>query len=59
MKTMYEKTLTYVYNCLYGIRCYKREDIERIVQETVDENPNETCPVKLGVKAKRRIQGEL
>ena len=56
---MYKKTLTYVYNCTYGIRCYKREDIERVVKEVVDENPDETSHVKLGVKAKRRIQGEL
>ena len=27
---MFNKVLTYVYNCTYGIRCHKREDIEQI-----------------------------
>ena len=56
---MFNKVLTYVYNCTYGIRCHKREDIERIVKEVIEENPDETSHVKLGVIAKRRIYGEL
>lgn len=56
---MFNKVLTYVYNCTYGIRCHKREDIEQIVKEVIEENPDETSHVKLGVIAKRRIYGEL
>lgn len=54
---MYEKTRTYVYNTLYGIRCYRKEDVERIIREVVEDNPNEHSHVKLGMIAKRRIQG--
>ena len=59
MRTMNDKVLTYVYNCWYGVRCHKREDIERIVTETVNEHPDETSYTKLGMIAKRRCQNEL
>lgn len=54
---MYKKVKTYIYNTTYGIRCYKKEDIENIITEVIKEHPNETSHVKLGMIAKRRIQG--
>ena len=51
---MYNKVLTYVYNCWYGVHCHKKEDIEKIVKEIIKENPNETRITKLGMLAKRR-----
>ena len=59
MRTMQDKVLTYVYNCWYGVRCHKREDIERIVEQIIQENPNETNYTMLGMLAKRRCIAEL
>ena len=56
---MKDKVIRYVYTCWYGSRCHKREDIERIVEEVISENPGITNHVKLGMLAKRRCQSEL
>ena len=42
MRTMYDKVLTYVYNCWYGVRCHKKTDIERIVKERMTLQDSET-----------------
>ena len=56
---MKQKVTMYVYNCYYGIRCLDKKDIDRIINEVIQDNPNETDFVKLGVKVKRRLASEL
>lgn len=56
---MKQKVLMYVYNTRYGVHCYKKEDIEKIVNEVIKENKNEKDFIKLGVIAKRRCMHEL
>jgi (2Fe-2S) ferredoxin len=56
---MKQKVLMYVYNTWYGVHCYKKEDIEKIVNEVIKENKNEKDFIKLGVIAKRRCMHEL
>lgn len=56
---MRTKVINYVYNYWYNVRCHKKEDIERIVDEIILENPEESNPNKLGMLAKRRCQNEL
>lgn len=56
---MKQKVIMYVYNTWYGVHCHKREDVERIVDEVITENPTEKDFMKLGVIAKRRCMHEL
>ena len=56
---MKNKVMMYVYNCWYGVRCHKREDIEKIIDEVIKQNPNETDYTRLGMISKRRCQNEL
>lgn len=56
---MRNKVLQYVTSCWYDSRCHKKEDILRIIDEILAENPNETQITKLGMLAKRRCIGEL
>lgn len=54
-----EKVHNYVKSCWDAYRCADKEEINRIIQEVIQENPNETDWVKLGVIVKRRCIGEL
>lgn len=56
---LYDKVLWYVSTCWDSYRCADKKEIERIINEVIAENPDETDYVKLGVKAKRRCIGEL
>ena len=56
---MKNKVKMYVYNCWYGVRCHKKEEIEKIIEEVIKENPDETDYTKLGMISKRRCQNEL
>ena len=56
MKT---KIIQYVYSTWYQSKCYDREDIERIIDQVIAENPDENNHVKLGMKARRKCQAEL
>lgn len=56
---MKNKVMTYVYNCWYDVHCHKREDIEKIVEQIIEENPHITNYTKLGMLAKRRCMNEL
>lgn len=57
---MYDKVLWYVSTCWDSYRCADKDEVKRIVQEVVDENPHlKDDYVKLGVLAKRRCIGEL
>ena len=56
---MRTKVINYVYNCWYWVKCHKKEDIERIVDEIILENPDVKNTTKLGMLAKRRCQNEL
>ena len=56
---MKNKIHNYVKACWDRYRCADKDEINRIIQEVIDENPNETDWVKLGVIAKRRCIGEL
>ena len=57
--TLHEKVHWYVRTCWDHYRCADKKEVERIIQEVIDENPNETDYVKLGMFAKRRCIGEL
>lgn len=56
---MYDDVHRYVRNCWDRYRCANKEDVERIINEVIAENPEETSYVKLGMLAKRRCIGEL
>ena len=56
---MRDKVLKYVISCWYDSRCYDKEDILRIIDEVIAENPEEKRVTKLGMLAKRRCIGEL
>lgn len=59
MKTLEEKVSWYVSTCWDQYRCADKEEVKRIINEVIEENPNETDYVKLGMLAKRRCIGEL
>lgn len=56
---MEDKVLWYVSTCWDSYRCADKEEVKRIIQEVIEENPDITDYVKLGVLAKRRCIGEL
>ncbi len=56
---LYKKVEWYVATCWDSYRCADKDKVKRIVQEVVDENPDITSYVKLGMLAKRRCIGEL
>ena len=56
---MNEKVHMYIRTCWDAYRCADKNEINRIIQEVIDENPDETDWIKLGVKVKRRCIGEL
>ena len=56
---MRNKIIWYVYATWYGVHCHKREDVEKIIDQVIQENPDITDHVKLGVIAKRRCIAEL
>ena len=56
---MRKKVLDYVLTCWYDSRCYKKEDILKIIDQVISENPDETRITKLGLLSKRRCIGEL
>lgn len=56
---MYDKVHMYVRTCWDNYRCADKEKVKHVICEIINENPDETDWVKLGVKAKRRLMGEL
>ena len=56
---LFDKVLVYVRNCYYDYHCKDKEDVNRIILEVINENPEEYDFIKLGVMVKRRCQGEL
>ena len=56
---MKDKVLWYVATCWDHYRCADKDEVKRIVQEVIDENPDINDYVKLGVIVKRRCMGEL
>lgn len=56
---MKAKVHRYVRNCWDSYRCADKKEIERIIDEVLQEYPDETNHVKLGVIVKRRCIGEL
>lgn len=56
---MHEKVLWYVSTCWDSYRCADKEEVKRIIDEVIRENPHLDDYVKLGVLAKRRCMGEL
>ena len=54
-----DKIHTYVRTCWDSYRCADKDEVKRIIQEVIDENPDIKDHVKLGVIAKRRCIGEL
>ena len=56
---MKRKVHKYVRNCWDSYRCADKKEVDRIINEVIQENPNETDYIKLGVIAKRRCIGEL
>ncbi|MBQ2635342.1 MAG: hypothetical protein IJG09_01375 [Methanobrevibacter sp.] len=56
---MYDKVLWYVSTCWDNYRCADKNEVKRIIQEVIADNPDETSYVKLGMLAKRRCIGEL
>ena len=52
---MYDKVHMYVRT----YRCADKDEIKRIINEVIKDNPDETDWVRLGVIAKRRCMGEL
>lgn len=57
--TLHEKVHWYVRTCWDQYRCADKEGVQRIIKEIIEENPDETNYVKLGMLAKRRCIGEL
>ena len=57
--TLHEKVHWYVRTCWDSYRCADKKEVEKIINEVIAENPDETNYVKLGVLAKRRCIGEL
>lgn len=55
---MYDKVHMYVRTCWDSYRCADKKEVERVINEVIKENPDETDWVKLGVKAKRRLMEE-
>ncbi len=49
----------YIRTCWDNYRCADKKEIERIINEVLSENPDETDYVKLGVIVKRRCINEL
>lgn len=58
-KTFKQKIHWYVSTCWDRYRCADKEEVERIIDEVIKDNPDETSWIKLGVKVKRRCIGEL
>lgn len=58
MIKMYDKVHMYVRTCWDNYRCADKKEVERVINEVIKENPDETDWVKLGVKAKRRLMEE-
>lgn len=56
---MQDKVLLYVRTCWDSYRCADKDEVKRIIREVIEENPDITDHVKLGVIAKRRCIGEL
>ena len=56
---MRTKVIWYVYATWYGVHCHDRKDIERIIDQVIQENPDLNDYVKLGVIAKRRCMNEF
>ena len=56
---MHDKVLMYVMTCWDNYRCSDKDEVNRIINEVIKENPDEKSFVKLGVIAKRRCMGEL
>ena len=56
---MHDKVLMYVMTCWDNYRCADKDEVNRIINEVIKENPDEKSFVKLGVIAKRRCMGEL
>ena len=56
---MYDKVHMYVRTCWDNYRCADKDEVKRIINEVIEDNPNETDWVKLEVMAKRRCIGEL
>ena len=59
MKSLEEKISWYVSTCWDSYRCADKNEVQRIIKEVIQENPDETNYVKLGMYAKRRCIGEL
>ena len=56
---MNDKILWYVSTCWDNYRCAAKDEVKRIIQEVIADNPEISDYIKLGVLAKRRCQGEL
>lgn len=56
---MHDKVLMYVRTCWDNYRCADKDEVNRIINEVIKENPDEKSFVKLGVIVKRRCMGEL
>ena len=56
---LYKKVNMYVQACWDHYRCADKDEVKRIIQEVIEENPDIKDHVKLGVIAKRRCIGEL
>ena len=59
MIKMQDKILWYVSTCWDHYRCADKDEVKRIIQEVIEDNPEITDYIKLGVLAHRRCQGEL
>lgn len=58
MKEMHEKVLMYVANCWDNYRCSDKDKVNRIIDEVISDNPEETDFTRLGMIAKRRCMME-
>lgn len=52
---MHNKVHMYVMTCWDAYRCADKDEVKRVIDEVINENPDETDWVKLGVICKRRL----